>query len=106
MNTVSNASMVSSALTLLLSLTKKISDKRVEVFSGYPANCTTWLTIYHRRKSDSWSFEWYDKSGCRRPAALGDVSVCLMREVTDRGASDAEHMYARRLLEKTGFYDA
>lgn len=96
----------SGVVTLLVSLKLKILDEKVEVLSGYPANCSTWLTIYHYRKSDSWSFEWYGKDGCMRPALLGDISSCLMREVTAKHVSKSEYLHAHFLLASNGFLDA
>jgi len=97
------------ALTLLdplLSRIVAIVDPKIEVMSGYPANCSAWLTIYYQRKSGKWSYEWYDRTGYRRPTALGSTMECLMREVTDRGASRQEHSMARRIMAESGFFEA
>lgn len=83
-----------------------IADPKIEVLSGYPAHCSAWLTIYYQRKSGKWSYEWYDRAGCRRPAALSDAMTCLMHEVSDRGATQQEHQMAQRLLAETGFMEA
>lgn len=106
MDTAFLVSGLSGAAALFMSLKLKILDEKVEVLSGYPANCNTWLTIYHYRKSDRWSFEWYGKDGCTRPALLGDMSACLMREITEKDVSKMEHAHARILLESNGFFDA
>lgn len=90
----------------LLSCLAAIADPKIEVMSGYPAHCSAWLTIYYQRKSGRWSCEWYDRPGCRRPAALGDRMVCLMHEVSDRGATQQEHLMARRLLAEAAFMEA
>lgn len=90
----------------LLSRIQAIADPKIEVLSGYPANCSAWLTVYYQRKSDKWSFEWYDRVGYRRPTSLGSVVDCLMREVTDRGASRQEHSMARRVMDGLGFLEA
>ncbi|EPJ4168887.1 hypothetical protein R2538_003734 [Citrobacter freundii] len=55
-------------------------DEKVQVLYGYPANRKTWLTIYHRRKSDTWEFEWDDLFDNGRPKSWGDISNCLMFE--------------------------
>ena len=97
------------ALTLVYPLLSRITaivDPKIEVMSGYPAHCSGWLTLYYQRKSGRWSYEWYDKAGYRRPAALGETMRCLMREVSDRGASPQEHMMARQLLAESGFLEA
>lgn len=97
------------AITLLnplLSRVLAIVDPKIEVLSGYPANCSAWLTVYYQRKSDKWSYEWYDRAGYRRPTALGSTMDCLMREVCDRGASRQEHSQARRVLAESGFFEA
>ncbi|SFN29402.1 hypothetical protein SAMN05428971_0890 [Candidatus Pantoea varia] len=97
------------ALTLLnplLSRIATIADPRIEVMSGYPANCSAWLTVYYQRKSGKWSYEWYDRVGYRRPTALGSTGECLMREVSDRGASRQEHSMARRVIAESGFFEA
>ncbi len=93
-------------LAPLLSRLAAIADPKIEVMSGYPAHCSAWLTIYYQRKSGKWSYEWYDRAGCRRPVALGDPMTCLMHEVSDRGATQQEHLLARRLLAETGFMEA
>lgn len=90
----------------LLSRIMAMTDPKIEVLSGYPANCSAWLTVYYQRKSDTWSFEWYDRAGYHRPAALGSTLNCLMREVSDRGASSEEHLQARRVLATWGFFEA
>ncbi|WP_337012799.1 hypothetical protein [Pantoea sp. AS142] len=97
------------AFTLLNPLVSRvlaIADPKIEVLSGYPANCSAWLTVYYQRKSDRWSYEWYDRAGYRRPMSLGSTIVCLMREVSDRGASRQEHLKARQVLAKLGFFEA
>lgn len=90
----------------LLSRIAAIGDPKIEVLSGYPANCSAWLTIYYQRKSGRWSYEWYDRVGYRRPASLGSVMDCLMREVNDRGASPQEQAQARRFLAEQWFFEA
>ncbi|MGK3141955.1 hypothetical protein [Pantoea sp. C2G6] len=90
----------------LLSRMAAIGDPKIEVLSGYPANCSAWLTIYYQRRSDKWSFEWYDRAGYRRPTVLGSSAECLMREVSDRGASGQEMLLARRMLAEYGFFEA
>lgn len=90
----------------LLSRLAALADHKIEVLSGYPANCSAWLTIYYQRKSGRWSYEWYDREGYRRPAALGSAMPCLMLEVNDRGASPQEQAQARRLLAEQGFFEA
>lgn len=90
----------------LLSRLLSIADPKTEVLSGYPANCSAWLTVYYHRKTDKWSFEWYDRAGCRRPQGLGSDADCLMREVSDRGASPQEHLQARHFLAELGFFEA
>ncbi|ORM53241.1 hypothetical protein HA41_09125 [Pantoea conspicua] len=90
----------------LLYRMQAIADPKTEVLSGYPANCSAWLTIYYHRKTDKWSFEWYDRAGCRRPVGLGSPADCLMREVSDRGASQQEHLQARGFLAELGFFEA
>lgn len=52
----------------------KDRDQKVEVLYGYPANSTTWLTIYHYRKSGRWVFEWDDLFAEKRPKSWGDIS--------------------------------
>lgn len=45
-------------------------EKKVSVLYGYPAGRTTWLTIYHRRSTDEWIFEWddlFDDGRCYKP---------------------------------------
>lgn len=83
-----------------------VADPKIEVMSGYPANCSAWLTIYYQRKSGRWSYEWYDRAGYRRPAALDSAFPCLMLEVNDRGASPQEQAQARRLLSQQAFFEA
>jgi len=90
----------------LLSRLTAIGDPKIEVLSGYPANCSAWLTLYYQRKSGKWSLEWYDRAGYRRPALLGSALECLMSEVTDRGATSQEQMQARRVLAEYGFFEA
>ncbi|MDM1153244.1 hypothetical protein HXZ29_22310 [Escherichia coli] len=64
----------------------KDRDQKVEVLYGYPANCTTWLTIYHYRKSGRWVFEWDDLFAEKRPKSWGDISECMMFEERKSGA--------------------
>lgn len=58
----------------------KDRDQKVEVLYGYPENSTTWLTIYHYRKSGRWVFEWDDLFAEKRPKSWGDISECMMFE--------------------------
>ncbi|WP_325177282.1 hypothetical protein [Pantoea sp. 1B4] len=74
--------------------------------SGYPANCSVWLTVYYQRKSRKWSYEWYDRVGYHRPTELGSSMECLMREVSDCGASHQEHLIARRAMAESVFFEA
>lgn len=97
------------SLTLLhplLSRLLSIVDPKIEVMSGYPANCSVWLTVYYQRKSRKWSYEWYDRVGYHRPTELGSSMECLMREVSDRGASHQEHLIARRAMAESVFFEA
>lgn len=73
-------------------------DKKVEILYGYPAHRKTWLTIYHRRKSDVWEFEWDDLFDSGRPKSWGDVSRCLMFEDERNGATSEEFKKAWQLL--------
>ncbi|WP_439212270.1 hypothetical protein [Duffyella gerundensis] len=104
MITITGAIKVPEFLSFLSSLMGTLTQQKVEVLSGYPANCSRWLTIYHYRHTNRWSLEWYDKPGYGRPPMLNNDD-CLMREA-NKGASSEELDYARCLLEKTGFWDA
>ena len=90
----------------LLLRMQAIADPKTEVLSGYPANCSAWLTIYYHRKTDKWSFEWYDRAGYRRPMGVGSPADCLMCEVKDRGATQQEQLQARHFLAEMGFFEA
>lgn len=65
-------------------------DKKIGALYGYPAGRKTWLTIYHRRKSDTWEFEWDNLFDSGRPKSWGDVSECLMFEYRNRGVTREE----------------
>lgn len=73
-------------------------DEKIEVLYGYPAGRRTWLTIYHRRKSDTWEFEWDDLFDSGRPKSWGDVSECLMFEDRKHGATREEFNAAWQML--------
>lgn len=73
-------------------------DKKIEVLYGYPAYRKTWLTIYHRRKSDRWEFEWDDLFDSGRPKSWGDISECLMFEDKRSGATAEEFNRSWELL--------
>lgn len=94
------------SILLLLRAASELFDPKIEVCSGYPAHCSSWLTIYYQRKSQRWSFEWYQHAGCQRPLALPDPDACLMQEVTDKGASPEERAQARLLLGGMAFLEA
>lgn len=42
-------------------------DEWVRVGNGYPAKSKVWLTVYYKRKSKQWSFEWDDLFADPRP---------------------------------------
>lgn len=81
----------------------KDRDQKVEVLYGYPANCTTWLTIYHYRKSGRWVFEWDDLFAEKRPKSWGDISECMMFEERKSGATREEFNEAWRRLSERGY---
>ncbi len=81
----------------------KDRDQKVEVLYGYPANSTTWLTIYHYRKSGRWVFEWDDLFAEKRPKSWGDISECMMFEERKSGATREEFNEAWRLLSERGY---
>ncbi len=80
----------------------KDRDQKVEVLYGYPANSTTWLTIYHYRKSGRWVFEWDDLFAEKRPKSWGDISECMMFEERKSGATREEFNEAWRRLSERG----
>ncbi|ENZ6172065.1 hypothetical protein ONP73_17650 [Salmonella enterica subsp. enterica serovar Lille] len=81
----------------------KDRDQKVEVLYGYPANSTTWLTIYHYRKSGRWVFEWDDLFAEKRPKSWGDISECMMFEERKSGATREEFNEAWRRLSERGY---
>lgn len=81
----------------------KDRDQKVEVLYGYPANSTTWLTIYHYRKSGRWVFEWDDLFAEKRPKSWGDISECMMFEERKSGATREECNEAWRRLSERGY---
>ena len=81
----------------------KDRDQKVEVLYGYPANCTTWLTIYHYRKSGRWVFEWDDLFAEKRPKSWGDISECMMFEERKSGATREVFNEAWRRLSERGY---
>ncbi|MGM7454167.1 hypothetical protein [Escherichia albertii] len=81
----------------------KDRDQKVEVLYGYPANSTTWLTIYHYRKSGRWVFEWDDLFADKRPKSWGDISECLMFEERKSGATREEFNEAWARLSERGY---
>lgn len=85
-------------LIYMLPLPKK--EKKISVLYGYPAGRTTWLTIYHRRSTDEWIFEWDDLFDSGRPKSWGDVSQDLMYKDKKSGATKEEFAKARKMLQK------
>ncbi|EGO8042873.1 hypothetical protein FEK96_20045 [Escherichia coli] len=81
----------------------KDRDQKVEVLYGYPANSTTWLTIYHYRKSGRWVFEWDDLFAEKRPKSWGDISECMMFEERKSGATQEEFNEAWARLSERGY---
>ncbi len=81
----------------------KDRDQKVEVLYGYPANSTTWLTIYHYRKSGRWVFEWDDLFAEKRPKSWGDISECMMFEERKSGATREEFNEAWARLSERGY---
>lgn len=81
----------------------KDRDQKVEVLYGYPANSTTWLTIYHYRKSGRWVFEWDDLFAEKRSKSWGDISECMMFEERKSGATREEFNEAWARLSERGY---
>ncbi|EJD1075735.1 hypothetical protein M1J64_004065 [Salmonella enterica] len=81
----------------------KDRDQKVEVLYGYPANSTTWLTIYHYRKSGRWVFELDDLFAEKRPKSWGDISECMMFEERKSGATREEFNEAWARLSERGY---
>lgn len=74
--------------------------KKVSVLYGYPPGSRTWLTIYHRRSTDEWIFEWDDLFDSGRPKSWGDVRQCLMYPNKDGKVTDEEISKARAMLRE------
>ena len=100
------ASFCGGSLPLLARAASELFDPKIEVCSGYPAHCSSWLTVYYHRKSQRWSFEWYEHAACQRPLALPDPAASLMQEVTDKGARPEECSQALKMLERMAFMEA
>lgn len=75
-------------------------EKKVSVLYGYPAGRTTWLTIYHRRSTDEWIFEWDDLFDEGRPKSWGDINQCQMYADDEEGASSNEIAKAREMVRE------
>lgn len=75
-------------------------EKKVSILYGYPAGRTTWLTVYHRRSTDEWIFEWDDLFDEGRPKSWGDVRQCQMYPDHDKGATQEEIAKAREMIRK------
>lgn len=85
---------------LVYSTSSAEKEKKVSVLYGYPSGRTTWLTIYHRRSTNEWIFEWDDLFDSGRPKSWGDVRQCLMYENKKSGATQEEFNKAWELLRK------
>lgn len=75
-------------------------EKEISVLYGYPAGRTTWLTVYHRRSTDEWIFEWDDLFDEGRPKSWGDIRQCQMYPDHDKGATQEEIAKAREMIRK------
>lgn len=76
--------------------------KKTLIMYGYPPYGKVWLSIYHRRKTDEWIFEWDDLFDEGRPKSWGHISEDFM--FSENGATQEEVDTARKKLKKRGYY--
>jgi hypothetical protein len=75
-----------------------ISNRPISVMYGYPRGKKTWLTVYHKRRSDEWIFEWDDLFDSGRPKDW-DIRERFMNKDWESGATPQEHQEAEKMLK-------
>lgn len=80
-----------------------VSNRKVSVMYGYPKGRNTWLTIYHKRRTDDWVFEWDDLFDSGRPRDWGNMER-VMNKDKKSGATEQEHEEAKRRLKSRGLW--
>lgn len=78
------------------------NNQKVSVYYGYPKWSDTWLTVYHDRRTNEWTFIWDDLFAESRGEEFSDKSISYMYPDYDEGATQEEFIEAEHRLRERG----